>query len=44
MLYLDGHVDFIRYSFYNDTSQFPVTPIIAETFGNDAPELSQDCL
>ncbi len=43
VLYVDGHVEFVPYSYYNDSSFFPMTRISAETFGSVLPRLSRDC-
>jgi len=43
VLYKDGHVEFHKYSYYNASSEFPVTRISAETFGSVVPYLSSDC-
>jgi len=43
VLYMDGHVEFVPYSYYNDWSYFPMTPVAAETFGSVIPRLSSDC-
>lgn len=43
VLHMDGHVQFVRYSYYNNSSYFPVTRLSAETFGNVVPRLSRDC-
>lgn len=43
VLYLDGHVAFTRFGWYNGAEQFPVTASNAETFGNAVPILSEDC-
>jgi prepilin-type processing-associated H-X9-DG protein len=43
VLYLDGHVSFTRFGWYNTAEQFPVTPENAETFGNVTPSLPSDC-
>jgi prepilin-type processing-associated H-X9-DG protein len=43
VLYMDGHVEFVPYSYYNDWSYFPMTPVGAETFGSVIPRLSSDC-
>jgi len=32
VLYLDGHVEFIPFSYYNGERRFPVTPVAAELF------------
>lgn len=42
VLYLDGHVEFRKYGYYNAESQFPVTPVSAEVFST-LPALSVDC-
>jgi prepilin-type processing-associated H-X9-DG protein len=43
VLYADGHVEFVPYSYYNDSSYFPMTRVSAETFGSVLPRLSSDC-
>jgi len=43
VLYMDGHVEFIKYSYYNNSSFFPITRISGETFGSVLPRLSCDC-
>lgn len=43
VLHMDGHVEFVPYSYYNNTSYFPITGLSAETFGTDVPQLSLDC-
>lgn len=43
VLYIDGHVEFVPYAYYNDSSFFPMTRICAETFGSVLPRLSGDC-
>lgn len=43
VLHMDGHVEFIRYSYYNNSNFFPVTRLSAETFGSALPRLSPDC-
>lgn len=43
VLHLDGHVEFIRYSFYNNSNYFPVTRLSAETFGSGLPTLPAAC-
>ena len=43
VLYMDGHVEFVPYSYYNDWSYFPMTRVGAETFGSVIPRLSSDC-
>jgi len=43
VLHMDGHVEFVRYSYYNNSNFFPVTRISAETFGSVLPRLSPDC-
>lgn len=43
VLHMDGHVEFVPYSFYNSSNFFPVTRISAETFGSVMPRLSPDC-
>ncbi|MBN2308353.1 MAG: DUF1559 domain-containing protein [Candidatus Hydrogenedentes bacterium] len=43
VLYMDGHVEFREYAYYNPPNAFPVTRASAETFGSVLPRLSQDC-
>lgn len=43
VLHLDGHVEFVRYSYYNNSNFFPMTRLSAETFGAMLPRLSGDC-
>jgi len=43
VLYLDGHVAFVPYSYYNESAEFPITRLCAETFGAVLPRLSADC-
>lgn len=43
VLHLDGHVQFVPYSYYNNSNYFPVTRLTAETYGNVFPRLSSDC-
>lgn len=43
VLYLDGHVAFVRYSYYNGPDCFPITRVVAETFGSIVPRASDDC-
>ena len=43
VLHMDGHVEFVPYSFYNSSNFFPVTRISGETFGSVMPRLSPDC-
>lgn len=43
VLHMDGHVQFVRYSYYNNSNFFPITRVSAETFGSVFPRLSSDC-
>lgn len=43
VLHHDGHVEFIRYSPWNRSNNFPATRLAAETFGSSLPQLSRDC-
>ena len=43
VLHMDGHVEFVRYSFHNNSNYFPMTRVCAETFGSVLPTLSSDC-
>jgi len=43
VLFLDGHCEFRKYSYYNNSSQFPITRMSAEAFGSTVPQLSSDC-
>jgi len=43
VLHMDGHVEFARYSYYNNSNFFPITRLSAETFGSVFPRLSRDC-
>jgi len=43
VLHMDGHVEFVRYSYYNNSNFFPITRVSAETFGSVMPRLSTDC-
>lgn len=43
VLHMDGHVQFVRYSYYNNSNYFPITRLSAETFGSMLPRLSSDC-
>jgi prepilin-type processing-associated H-X9-DG protein len=43
ILFLDGHCEFRKFSYYNNSSQFPVTQMSAEAFGSTVPQLSSDC-
>ena len=43
VLHMDGHVEFVKYSYYNNSSYFPMTAVSGETFGSVLPQLSRDC-
>lgn len=43
ILFMDGHVEFIRYSHYNTSNNFPMTSLAGQTFGSATPQVSQDC-
>ncbi len=43
VLHMDGHVEFVKYSYYNNSNFFPVTAVSAATFGSIMPVLSSDC-
>ena len=43
VLHMDGHVEFVQYSYYNSSNFFPITRISAETFGSVMPRLASDC-
>jgi len=43
VLHLDGHVQFVRYGYYNNSNFFPMTRLAVETFGAMLPRLSGDC-
>lgn len=43
VLHMDGHVQFVEYSVYNDSSWFPATRVCAETFGSVLPEMPGYC-
>lgn len=43
VLHHDGHVEFVRYSPYNASNNFPLTRITALTLGSTLPRLSPDC-
>jgi prepilin-type processing-associated H-X9-DG protein len=43
VLHMDGHVEFVKYSYYNPSNFFPITRLSAETFGSLLPEVSVDC-
>jgi prepilin-type processing-associated H-X9-DG protein len=43
VLYLDGHVAFVRFGDDRGRYQFPLTHIVGATFGRDDPALSPDC-
>jgi hypothetical protein len=40
---MDGHVEFVRYSYYNPPTFFPVTRISAELFGSTMPRMPAGC-
>jgi len=44
VLHMDGHVEFVRYSYYNNSNYFPITRLSAETFGNVLPHMPGGCL
>lgn len=43
ILHMDGHVEFVKYSHYNNSSYFPATRISAETFGSVPPQMPGHC-
>ena len=43
VLHMDGHVEFVRYSYYNNSDYFPVTRLSAETFGSVLPQMPFHC-
>lgn len=43
VLIMDGHVEFVKYSPYNNPSFFPMTRVGAETFGSVQPRLPGHC-
>ncbi|MBX7256122.1 MAG: DUF1559 domain-containing protein [Candidatus Hydrogenedentes bacterium] len=43
VLHMDGHVEFVNYSAYNDSSWFPATRVCAETFGSVLPRMPSYC-
>lgn len=43
VLHMDGHVQFVEYSYYNMSRNFPVTRVAAETFGSVLPQPAVDC-
>ena len=43
ILHLDGHVEFIPYSYYNNSNYFPMTRLTAETYGSVVPRMPRDC-
>ena len=43
VLIMDGHVEFVPYSYYNKSKYFPVTRMAAETFGSVLPTPSAAC-
>ena len=43
ILHKDGHVEFVRYSYYNNSNYFPMTRLTAETYGTVFPRMSSDC-
>lgn len=44
VLIMDGHVEFVPYSYYNASKHFPVTRIAAETFGSVLPMPTEACV
>jgi prepilin-type processing-associated H-X9-DG protein len=44
VLHFDGHVEFVRYSFYNSSNYFPATRVGAETFGSVLPTMPESCV
>jgi hypothetical protein len=44
VLIMDGHVESVPYSYYNRSSNFPVTRIGAETFGSVLPTPFPECV
>jgi len=42
VLFGDGHVEYLRFSWYNPSKRFPATLVAAEVFGG-VPTLSEDC-
>lgn len=44
VLHQDGHVEFVKYSAYNNSNFFPATRASAETFGSVLPDLPAKCL
>lgn len=43
VLHMDGHVEFVPYSYYNNSDYFPVTRLSAETFGSVLPFMPFHC-
>jgi prepilin-type processing-associated H-X9-DG protein len=43
VLHMDGHVEFVKYSYYNHPNFFPITRISAELFGSTLPRLPGEC-
>lgn len=43
VLFMDGHVDFMKYSHANAMDQFPATRVSAETFGSLLPLMPSQC-
>jgi prepilin-type processing-associated H-X9-DG protein len=43
VLHMDGHVAFVRYSYYNHPGMFPVTRLSAELFGAEVPPRPPGC-
>lgn len=43
VLHMDGHVEFVPYSHYNNSNFFPATRVGAETFGSVAPSMPASC-
>ena len=44
VLMMDGHVQFVPYSYYNKSIYFPVTRMAAETFGSVLPTPTRACV
>lgn len=43
VLHMDGHVEYVRYSSYNNSNYFPITRLSAETFGSVMPRMPIYC-
>lgn len=43
VLHFDGHVEFVKYSPYNNPTYFPATRVSAETFGSVLPTMPAGC-